>query len=455
MSGLAELMHSRGYEVTGSDLAGGRIVDYLTQLGVTVQIGHNADQVRQADVVIRSTAIPEENPELVEARRLDIPVVRRAEMLAEAMRSMKGIAVAGTHGKTTTTALIAHVLVQAGLDPTALVGGQLQSPSGRTEGAIIGGGDWFVTEADESDGSFLELSPCITVITNIDDDHLDHYGDMQSLEAAFLRFARNLPFWGLCVLCSDHSRVRTLASQVSGRVVKYGTDDGTQNNAELRALDVVPDALGMRFGVEQGGVSLGEVRLPLPGTHNVANVLAALAVALEVGVPFAQAAEAIASFRGVARRFEDKGSAGGVRVIDDYGHHPVEVQATLRAARALHAGRIVTLFQPHRFSRTRDCMNEFSGAFTDCDVLIVTDTYAAGESPIEGAAASDLARAIQKAGHPDVRYLDRFADILESLPASLAHGDLVLTLGAGDVTQLGPALLEKLRSASKGTAEES
>ncbi|MCH7599349.1 MAG: UDP-N-acetylmuramate--L-alanine ligase [Myxococcales bacterium] len=442
MSGLAELMHSRGYEVSGSDLTGGRIVDHLKQLGIAVGVGHSAERVRDADVVIHSTAIDAQNAELVEARRRGIPVIRRAEMLAEAMRGMQGIAIAGTHGKTTTTALIAHLLVQAKLDPTALVGGRLQGHPGRTEGAIIGGGDWLVTEADESDGSFLELSPCISVVTNIDADHLDHYGKMEILEAAFLRFARNIPFWGLCVVCSDHPRVRSLSRQLSGRVLRYGTQEG----AELRARDLVSDAMGMRFGVERGGSQLGEVELPLPGIHNVENALAALSVALEVGVPFAQAAAGLASFRGVARRFEDKGSVGGVRVIDDYGHHPIEVRATLRAARALHSGRIVTIFQPHRFSRTRDCMDEFSHAFADCDVLIVTDTYAAGESPIQGASASDLARDIQKAGHPDVRYMDRFADIIDALQASLKSGDLVLTLGAGDVTQLGPRLLERLRT---------
>ena len=442
MSGLAELMHSRGYTVSGSDLAAGRIVDHLTQLGIPVEIGHRAELVHNADVVIHSTAIADQNPELSEARRRNIPVIRRAEMLAEAMRSKLGIAIAGTHGKTTTTAMVAHLLVQAGLDPSALVGGRLRGQMDRTEGAIIGSGDWLVTEADESDGSFLELSPCITVITSIDADHLDHFGGMDNLEAAFLSFARNIPFWGLCIVCSDHARVRSLAERIPGRVLQYGTGDG----AELKALAPASDARGMRFEVERAGSQLGEVELPLPGIHNVQNALAALGVALEVGVPFAEAAAALASFRGVARRFEDKGSACGVRVVDDYGHHPIEVQATLRAARALHPGRIVTIFQPHRFSRTRDCMDEFSTAFAECDLVIVTDTYPAGESPIEGALASDLARNIQKAGHPDVRYLDRFADIIESVPASLCSGDLVITLGAGDVTQLGPALLERLRA---------
>lgn len=442
MSGLAELMHSRGYDVSGCDLAAGRSVDHLAELGIRVQLGHSAEHGRDADVVIHSSAIDPQNPELVAARRRGIPVIARGEMLAEAMRGTQGIAVAGTHGKTTTTALLAHVLSLAGLDPTALVGGWVKRPAGQTGGAIIGRGDWLVTEADESDGSFLRLSPCITVVTNIDADHLEHYGDMQALEDAFLRFARNIPFWGVAVVCTDQPRVRSLSDRIEGRVLRYGLT----SDAELVARDVVTDAMGMRFAVERRDLRLGEVQLPLPGRHNVANALAALAVALELGVSFARAAAALASFGGVARRFEVKGSARGVRLIDDYGHHPIEVRATLEAARGIHPGRIVTIFQPHRFTRTRDCMDEFSEAFGSCDVLIVTDTYAAGETPIEGAEASALARAIQKTGHPDVRYVDRLSDIARTLPDSLREGDLVITLGAGDVTRLGPELLERLRT---------
>jgi len=446
MSGLAELMHSRGYQVSGSDLSAGRIVDHLNGLGIQLHLGHDAEHGREADVLIYSSAIDSQNPELVEARRRGIPVISRAEMLAEAMRGSQGIAIAGTHGKTTTTALLAHVLSVAGLDPTALVGGWLNRSSGQVGGAIIGHGDWLITEADESDGSFLRLSPCIAVITNIDADHLDHYGDIDALEDAFLRFASNIPFWGVAVVCADHPRVRALSDRIEGRVLRYGLS----SDAELVAQEVVSntrdDVDGMHFRVERNGASQGEVQLPLPGKHNVANALAALGVALELGVSFSRAAAALASFKGVQRRFEDKGSARGVRVIDDYGHHPVEVRATLEAARAVHSGRIVTIFQPHRFSRTRDCMNEFSEAFGGCDVLIVTDTYAAGEAPIEGAEAGALARAIQKTGHPDVRYIDQLSDVARTLPDSLREGDLVITLGAGDVTRLGPLLLENLRA---------
>lgn len=444
MSGLAELMHSRGYRVSGCDLSAGRIVEHLTGLGIQVHLGHDAEHGRDADVLIYSSAIDSLNAELVEARRRGIPVISRAEMLAEAMRGTQGIAIAGTHGKTTTTALLAHVLGVAGLDPTALVGGWLKRSPGQVGGAIIGHGDWLVTEADESDGSFLRLSPCIVVITNIDADHLDYYGDIEALEDAFHRFASRIPFWGVAVVCTDHPRVRALSDRIEGRVLRYGLT----SDAELVARDVVDnalgDAVGTRFRVERNGSPQGEVQLPLPGRHNIANALAALGVALELGVSFSTAAAALASFKGVERRFEDKGSARGVRVIDDYGHHPIEVCATLEAARAIHPGRIVTIFQPHRFTRTRDCMNEFSKAFAGCDVLIVTDTYAAGEAPIEGAEASALVRAIQKTGHPDVRYVERLSDVARTLPDSLREGDLVITLGAGDVTRLGPRLLEKL-----------
>ncbi len=441
MSGLAELMRSRGHLVSGCDLAGGRVADHLSDLGIDVRLGHSAEHAHDADVVVYSSAIDSQHPELVEARRRGIPVVHRSEMLAEAMQGMRGIAIAGTHGKTTTTALVTHVLVATGLDPTALVGGWVNQSSGAAGGTVIGRSDWLVTEADESDGSFLRLPSCINVVTNVDADHLDHYGDMNALEAAFVRFANSVASSGVAIVCTDHPRTRGLAEQATGRVLRYAVE----GEAELVARDVTTSATGMRFEVEHEGTRLGEIRLPLPGRHNVANALAALGVALELDVSFSQAAEALASFRGVARRFENIGTARGVTVVDDYGHHPVEVRATLEAARAFHTGRIVVIFQPHRFTRTRDCMSEFSGAFGNCDVLIVTSTYAAGEAPIEGAQASALTRAIAKSGHPDVRYVDQLSGIAESLPEALQEGDLVITLGAGDITRLGPELLERLR----------
>ena len=445
MSGIAELMHHRGFEVSGSDLAAGRMIDNLRASGIQVSIGHDAAHLQEADVVVRSTAIDAGNPEIIEAGRRGIPVISRAEMLAEAMRGKQGIAISGTHGKTTTTALVSHILVEAGHDPTALVGGWVQRGAGQSGGAVIGEGDWLVTEADESDGSFLHLHPSISVVTNIDADHLDHYGGMGALEDAFLRFANNLPFWGAAILCTDHARVRTLADKVNGRVVRYGI----HSDADLRAQNIQTNELGMQFAVEHEGTAVGSVDLPLPGTHNIENALAAIAVVLEVGVPFEVAAEAIAGFRGVARRFELKGSEAGVRVVDDYGHHPIEVQATLEAARAQHTGRIVTIFQPHRFSRTRDCMSEFSGAFFACDVLIVGDTYAAGEAPIKGASAEDLTAAIQTSGHADARYVGTLSENVEAIGGLLRDGDLVLTLGAGDVTRLGPQLLDFLAGGAR------
>lgn len=445
MSGIAELMHQRGFEVTGSDISQSRVVDHLRALGIRVDTGHSEANVREADVVVRSTAIDSGNPEIIEAGRRGIPVVARAQMLAEAMRGKQGIAVSGTHGKTTTTALISHILIEAGRDPTALVGGWVQRGEGQSGGAVIGEGDWLVTEADESDGSFLHLAPCIAVVTNIDADHLDHYGDMDALEDAFLRFTNDLPFWGAAVLCTDHARVRTLADKIDGRVVRYGI----RGDADLLAQGIESREGGMRFMVARDGKRIGAVELPLPGNHNIENALAALGVAFEVGVPFDVAAEALGTFKGVSRRFEFKGSAAGIRVIDDYGHHPIEVRATLEAARAQHNGRIVTIFQPHRFSRTRDCMDEFSEAFGPSDVLIIGDTYAAGESPIEGASAEDLTRAIEAAGQHDVRFVGALGDSVALICNLLRDGDLVITLGAGDVTRIGPQLLEQLTGGTR------
>ncbi len=443
MSGLAELMCARGAIVSGSDLAGGRIVDHLRELGVEIALGHDAAHVDNADLVVVSTAIKSNNPEVAEARAKGTPVIHRSELLAEAMNEQRGIAISGTHGKTTTTALVGHLLVHGELDPTVLVGGALAGEDGLRSGAVIGASPWFVTEADESDGSFLRLSPLIAVVTNIDADHLDHYGDMAGLEDAFHRFASSVPNDGLCVICSDHAATRALADRMKGRVLRYGVEHA----AELTARTVPAGG----FEVLRDGASLGRATLPLPGAHNVANALAAIAVGLELGVDFDVMREALASFRGVARRFETKGEANGVRIVDDYGHHPVEVLATLDAARTAHDGRVVSVFQPHRFTRTRDLMIEFGRAFANCDVLIIADTYPAGEAPIEGAEASTLARAVEREGHANVRFIASLDDIAESLASELRSGDLVLTLGAGDITKLGPMLLDRLRGEAGGS----
>jgi UDP-N-acetylmuramate--alanine ligase len=442
MCGLAELLRAQGYTVTGSDLAEGPTVARLRGLGVPVAIGHDAAHVGEADVVVVSAAVRAGNPELLEAERRGIPLIPRAEMLAEVMRLGEGIAIAGTHGKTTTTSLVAHVLRRAGLDPTIVVGGRVIGAGAESErtGARLGSGPFLVAEADESDGSFLHLSPVIAVVTNVEAEHLDHHGSVEALEEAFLAFLARLPFWGTAVLCLDDPGVQRLLARVGRRRVSYGL----LAQADWVASEVAVDGAGMAFAVRRKGRPLGRVALPLPGRHNVANALAALAVAAEVDVPFAVAAEALGSFRGVERRFETKGVVGGIRIVDDYGHHPTELRATLAAARGVHAGRIVVVFQPHRYTRTRDLFEDFTTAFHDADLLVLTEIYAAGEPKLPGVEASVLADAIRARGHKDVRFVPDLERVPAALLPELRSGDLVLTLGAGSVSRLGPRLLEAL-----------
>ncbi len=456
MCGLAELLHDQGYRVSGSDLSEGPGVARLRSLGIEVSNEHSESHVRDADVVVFSSAIRANNPELVAARRRKVPVIGRAEMLAEVMRLKDGIAVAGSHGKTTTTSLITHILDAAGLDPTAVIGGRIRTPAagatadGREDrvaaelrtGTRVGRGDLLVAEADESDGSFLRLSPVIAVITNIDAEHLDHYGSFGSLLDAFVEFANRVPFWGLCVVRGDHPSVQSLLPRLTRRVTTFGFSA----QVDLSAGEIRAEGFGMRFRVVQGGEDLGPVRLELPGQHNVANALAALAVTLDLGVSFATAVEALSSFSGIERRFEQLGSAGGVRVVDDYGHHPEEVLATLAAARVAHPGRLVVVFQPHRYTRTRDCFEAFATAFGDADLLITTEIYAAGEPKLSDVDGRMLADAIRAHGHRDVRFESELNEIARWLPGELQSGDLVLTLGAGDVSSLGPRLLAALRN---------
>ncbi len=442
MCGLAELLRAQGYQVTGSDVAEGPTVARLRSLGVAVAIGHEAKHVEGADVVVVSSAVRPSNPELVEAERHGVPVIPRAEMLAEVMRLKDGIAVAGTHGKTTTTSLLAHVLQVAGLDPTIVVGGRVIGAGAESErsGARLGSGSFLVAEADESDGSFLHLAPVIAVVTNVEAEHLDHHGSVAALEDAFGAFLERLPFWGAAVLCLDDPGVQRLLARVGRRRITYGL----LAQADWVAAEVRTDGGGMRFAVRRHGEALGSVSLPLAGRHNVANALAALAVADEVEVPFAVAADALASFRGVERRFETKGVVAGVRVVDDYGHHPTEVRATLAAARGVHTGRIVVVFQPHRYTRTRDLFDAFTTAFHDADLLVLTEIYAAGEPKIHGVEAAALADVIRARGHRDVRFVPELERVPAELVPELRSGDLVLTLGAGSVSQLGPRLLERL-----------
>ncbi|HTF32954.1 MAG TPA: UDP-N-acetylmuramate--L-alanine ligase [Myxococcota bacterium] len=440
MCGLAELLHNQGYRVSGSDLREGATVARLRALGVPVVVGHASDNVGQADVVVYSSAVRPSNAELLEAERRKIPVIPRAEMLAEIMRLKHGIAVAGSHGKTTTTSLIAHVLHAAGFDPTAVIGGRVLAAGLDPTGARLGRGEFLVAEADESDGSFLRLAPVVAVITNIDPEHLDHYQSYEEIQRAFVSFGNSVPFWGLTVLCLDHPGVQAILPRMTRRITTYGF----ASQADLVATEVATEGWGMSFRVRSRGEELGGVRLRIPGRHNVSNALATLAVALELDVPFATAAGALENFLGIERRFQPRGEARGVRVVDDYGHHPAEIRATLAAARGLHRGRIVVVFQPHRYTRTRDLFDDFATAFNDADLVVLTEIYPAGEDKLPGVEASLLVEAIRAHGHRDVR----FAADLEALPTrlgpELCPGDLVVTLGAGSISAVGPRILAAL-----------
>jgi len=451
MSGLAELLQRQGYAVSGSDLKSTATTLRLAELGVNIFREHEGQNVGSADVVVVSSAIPPDNPELREARSQDIPIVLRGEMLAEMMRQKNGIAVGGSHGKTTTTSLIGHVLFSAGLDPTSIVGGRVIGDDSSPGGSRLGQGAILVAEADESDGSFLLLNPIISVITNIDPEHLDHYGDFASLKSAFVRFADAVPFWGLTVVCIDHPGVRAIADRCKRRLTTYGFSP----DAELVASEVRQDPEGVRFSVHQKGRALGDVRLPLPGDHNILNALACIAVALELDVPFKEAVQGLASFRGVERRYQRLGAAGDIRIVDDYAHHPAELKATLAAARSVHPGRIVSIFQPHRYTRTRDCMTEFAAAFDDSDLVIVSEIYPAGDAPIPGISGEVLAERIDEQGHPDVRFISSLKAVCDELPKHLKPGDLVLTLGAGDIANLGEQLLQKISDAPSSPGEGS
>jgi UDP-N-acetylmuramate--alanine ligase len=442
MCGLAELLHDQGYRVSGSDVKAGATVERLRSLGIPVAIGHDAQNVGVADVVVYSSAIRATNPELLAAEKRHVPVIPRAEMLAEVMRLKDGIAVAGSHGKTTTTSLVAHVLYTAGLDPTAVIGGRVLGSGGAPTGARLGAGDVLVAEADESDGSFLRLAPVIAVVTNIDPEHLDHYGDFDALRDAFVSFANCVPFWGCAVVCLDHPGVQAIIPRLTRRFTTYGF----ASQADWGASELETSPEGVRFRVRHGEDDLGVVRMRLPGRHNVLNSLATIAVAQELDVPFAKIADALETFVGIERRFELKGDVAGVRVVDDYAHHPAEITATLSSARSGHGGRIVAAFQPHRYSRTRDVWNDFLSAFNDADVLILSAIYAAGEDKIPGVESGSLADAIRAHGHRDVRYVADIDDVLDELVAEARRGDLVLTLGAGSITTLGARLVERLAS---------
>ena len=437
MSGIAELLLNLRYRVSGSDLKESSVTERLRSLGGVIYVGHKAEQVEGADVVVVSSAVRPDNPEVTAARARNIPVIPRAEMLAELMRMKYGIAVAGSHGKTTTTSLIATVLAEAGMDPTLVIGGRLNSLG---TNARLGTGEFLVAETDESDGSFLLLSPTVAVVTNIDPEHLDHYGQMENLQEAFVRFVNKIPFYGLAVLCLDHPNVRALLPHVRKRAVTYGL----ARQADVRAEDIRWSGWQSRFRVFRQRQELGEIHLRLPGVHNLSNALAAVAVADELEIDFELVRRALENFSGIQRRFQIRGQAAGVLVVDDYGHHPAEILATLAAARQGWERRIVAVFQPHRYTRTQLCFDGFLGAFHDADVLVVLDIYSAGEKELHGVHASRLAEGIRKQGHKEVHYLGGFPEALDFLLENCREGDLVITLGAGDVVRLGEMLLKAL-----------
>jgi UDP-N-acetylmuramate--alanine ligase len=445
MSGIAEVLLNMGYRVTGSDLRRNEAVERLERLGAKVFVGHEAAHIEGAHVVVYSSAVARDNVEVQAARQRQVPAIPRAEMLAELMRLKYGIAVAGTHGKTTTTSLVAAVVGGGGFDPTVVVGGRLH---GLGASARLGQGEFLVAEADESDGSFLKLTPTIAVVTTIDAEHLDHWGTVDALAEGFLAFVNKVPFYGVAVLCLDQPWIQRLIPRVEKRLLTYGLESG----ADFTARRVALAGLTSRFEVVHRGRSLGECLLQIPGRHNVLNALAALAVGTDLEIPFPAIQRALAGFAGVQRRFQVRGEAGGVMVVDDYGHHPAEVRATLAAARAAFDRRVVTVFQPHRYTRTLHLRQEFLTAFYQTDVLVVMDIYPAGEPPIPGVHARDLAEGIAAHGHREVVYLDNDRQrILDHLVEITRPGDLVLTLGAGDVGVLGPELLARLEAQEAAT----
>ena len=436
MSGIAEVLLNLGYRVSGSDQKESDITRRLRELGGVVQRGHAAAHVTDVDVVVTSSAVRKDNPEVMEARARKIPVIPRAEMLAELMRLKYAIAIAGSHGKTTTTSMAAHLLAHAGLDPTAVVGGKVNAFGSN---AKLGQGEYMVVEADESDGSFLRLPPTLAVVTNIDPEHLDHWGTAAALRQGFLDFVNRVPFYGLAILCIDHPTVQSLIPELEKRFVTYGEAP----QADYRAARIEVRAHRVAFDAYRREEPLGRFEVGMVGRHNALNALAVVALGDEMGLPTDVTRAGLASFNGVQRRFTVRGEAGGVTVVDDYGHHPAEVRAVLRGAREAFGRRVVCLFQPHRYTRTRDLLAEFTTAFNDADVLLLTDIYAAGEEPLEGVTGEGLAEAVRAHGHRDVVHVDR-SKLVAAARERVRPGDLVITLGAGDITAVGPELLGML-----------
>ncbi len=458
MSGIAEVLLNLGYKISGSDLKRSSVTDRLKSLGAVIFEGHRAENVSGAEVVVTSSAIQPSNTEVEQAYRLHVPVIQRAEMLAELMRLKYGIAIAGMHGKTTTTSMIAAVLAAGGLDPTVVVGGRVDAMGSN---ARLGRSQYLVAEADESDRSFLKLSPIIAVVTNIDREHMDCYRNLQDIKRAFLEFMDRVPFYGIIVACNDDPMLRSVLPKLKRRMVSYGTRKDSDFRIVMkkdswgagrprpaqsaRAGTPVPPQVNL-FSVTFREKDLGEFRLHVPGLHNVLNATAAIAVGVGLDIPVPEIQEALENFRGVDRRFQVRGQVGGITVIDDYGHHPTEIRATLAAARQCGYRKIHVIFQPHRYTRTRDLMDDFMTAFGDADSLCVLDIYAASEQPIEGITGEVLAQRISEKGNASVRYAGSFEDAVVAAVSSAEEGDMILTLGAGSVSQLAPMLLERLAS---------
>ncbi|MFA4830192.1 MAG: UDP-N-acetylmuramate--L-alanine ligase [Thermodesulfovibrionales bacterium] len=452
MSGIAEVLHNLGYEVTGSDIKDSDTTNRLHSLGIKIYIGHKAENVDEAHVVVISSAVSKDNPEVVAAKEKAIPVIPRAEMLAELARMKYGVLIAGAHGKTTTTSLISTVLAHGGLDPTVVIGGRLMATGSN---ARLGQGDFLIAEADESDGSFLKLSPTIAVVTNIDREHMDFFKTMDSLREAFLSFMNKVPFYGAAIVCIENEEIRRLVPSVHRRCITYGLS----SDADIYAVDINKGFMSVSFDVMHKGKNLGNFSIPVPGLHNVLNSLACIAVAMELKMETGKVKEALNKFSGIQRRFELKGDEKGVKVFDDYGHHPTEIKATLRAAKEglidktqraesreqRNGGRLFVVFQPHRYTRTRDLIDEFSGCFADADVLYLMDIYPAGEKPIDGINSNILIDRIKKAGHEGAVYFSDREKLMENLLLRLRQGDVVFTLGAGDVWKAGEEILKRLR----------
>lgn len=438
MSGIAELLINLGYRVSGSDINRTKTSERLASLGASVYYGHDRKNVTDVDVVVLSSAIEAQNPEISHALEKNIPVIPRAEMLGELMRLKYGIAVAGAHGKTTTTSLIAAVLDRGGIDPTVVIGGKLNKTD---TNASLGAGEFLVAEADESDGSFLKLPPTIAVVTNIDREHMDFYKDVEKIKETFLEFLNKVPFYGLSIICLDDQNLQSIIPRMEKRVMTYGC----ASQADLQARDIQLEGFATQFSVFYQEKKLGRVKLHLPGIHNIYNALAAIGVGLELNLDFKVIKKALLEFKGIQRRFHLRGKKHGISWIDDYAHHPTEIKMTLKAAKEISPRRVVALFQPHRYTRTRDLFEDFMTAFYDADVLIVSEIYAAGESPIAGIHAGRFQEGLKEYGHKDVTLIQDLEDAENYLMEFLEEGDFFLTLGAGDVWKAGENIMKRIK----------